>query len=161
MARFVIRNYGPSRQIPYKGQQICMGRDQAIETDDEKMVVALGKADEIHVTDRGVEAAVPVIPEEPNGKKEREVTVDNAEAVHDENFPDEDDRQQPTQEDQQPAPDGDAEDEIPYANMTVKELQVLAKDREIKTSGLNKAELIQALEDYDAEPDESKDSEKD
>jgi len=46
--------------------------------------------------------------------------------------------------------------EISYGEMKVKDLQILAKDREIKTSGLNKAELIQALEDYDAAPDEEK-----
>ena len=149
MARFVIRNYGPSRQIPYKGQQICLSNDQCKETDDAEMAAALGKADLIHVTDRGIEAAAPVPPDKRKEKK-RKVTIDDAKAVHDEKFPDEDTQQQTTQGTQQPASSEDT-DEIAYADMTVKELQVLAKDRQLKTSGVRKAELIKALEAYDAE----------
>lgn len=152
MARFLIRNYGPSRQIPYKGQNLCFYRDQAIETDNEEMVAVLGKDKLMHVTDRGVEFAAPVIPEK-RKKKERKVTVDDAEAVHDENFPDEDERQQPTQqtqENQQPVSSDDI-NEIDYADMTVRELMVLAKDRQLKYSGVKKADLIQSLLDYDAE----------
>lgn len=152
MARFLIRNYGPSRQIPYKGHSICLSRDQAIETDEVELAVVMKEEKNIYVNDRGAEFAAPVLPkktEKPDDKKERPVTVDNAEAVHAENFPDED--EQPKIQPPAPVVSTEDKDEIAYADMTVKELQVLAKDRQIKTSGLKKAELIQALEDYDKE----------
>lgn len=151
MARFLIRNYGPSRQIAYKGQQICLSRDQCIETDDSRIAAVLGAEKQVHVTDHGVEAAAPVPPEKQEGE-DRTVTVDDAEAVHDEKFPDEDVQEQHIQEEQQPVLSNDA-DEIAYADMNVKELRVLAKDRQIETSDLKKADLIKALEDYDAEGD--------
>ena len=110
MARFVIRNYGPSRQIPYKGQQLCLSNDQSIETDDEEEAAAFEAYEAIHVTDRGSELAPPLVEESVEESKE-----------------------------------------VSYEGMTVKELQVIAKDREIKTSGLNKADLIEALGEYDAE----------
>jgi hypothetical protein len=60
MKRFVIRNYGPSRQIPYKDQNICLSNDQCIESNDEELVAFL-KSDEefktLHVSDRGSELA--------------------------------------------------------------------------------------------------------
>ena len=154
MSRFVIRNYGPSRQIAYKGQQICLSNDQCIETDDADMAQVLGEAEQIHVTDRGIESAAPIPPEKPEPKKEekpkeREVTVDDVEAVHDEKFPD-DTESQETEEGQLPVSSSEGVDEIAYADMTIKELIVLAKDRQIKTSGVKKAGLIEALEAYDA-----------
>lgn len=158
MARFIIRNYGLSRQFLYKGKSICLSNDQAIETDDVDEAAALGSHKDVHVIDCGVEFAAPTTPEKPAEKKERNVTVDDAEAVHAEKFPDEDEQQQETSETQPPASDSestDDKDEIAYADMTYKEIQVLAKDRQIKTSGLKKAELILALEIYDETPDES------
>lgn len=115
MKRFVIRNYGLTRQIPYKDQQVCIANDQAIETDDEELVAVLRKHENLHVTDRGSELAssLPVV-DEPERSEESEES-----------------------------------DEIAYEDILLKDLQVIAKDREIKSSGLNKAELIQALEDYD------------
>lgn len=109
MKRFVIRNYGLTRQIPYKDQQVFIANDQAIETDDEELVAVFRKHKNFHITDRGSELAssLPVV-DEP-----------------------------------------EKSDEIAYKDMLLKDLQVIAKDREIKTSGLNKAELVQALEDYD------------
>jgi len=53
MKRFVIRNYGASRQIPYKGQSISIANDGIIETDDEKEAAALKDYEAITVTDRG------------------------------------------------------------------------------------------------------------
>lgn len=149
MARFVIRNYGPSRQVAYKAQQICLSNDQCIETDDAKMADVLGAEESIHVTDRGVEAATYVSPEN-RAKKDRKVTVDDAEAVHDEKFPDEDVPEQQTQETQEIVSDEDA-NELSYDDMFVPELQALCKDRSIKTSRLKKGALIEALEDYDEE----------
>lgn len=118
MKRFVIRNYGPSRQFPYKDQHIPIANDCAIETDDEELAVFFKKQEALTVTDRGSELAPSLPVDEPETSKE--VTEET--------------------------------EEIAYNDMLLKELQVLAKDREIKTSGLNKAELIQALEDYDKAP---------
>jgi len=161
MARFIIRNYGVSRQFPYKGKSICLSNDQAIETDDVDEAAALGSYENIFVKDLGVECATPVIDEKPEKtaeKKERKVTVDNAEAVHEEKHPDEDETQEQKTVDTQTQPPAD-KNEIAYEDMTVKELQVLfndrqkslAKDKQVKTSGLKKADLILCLEAYDKE----------
>lgn len=149
MKRFAIRNYGPSRQVPYKGQQICLSNDACIETDDADLAAALEKAGQVYVTDCGGVIAVP----EASKDEKRKVTVDDAEAVHDEKFTPEpeEDKPQETGGTQPPPESTKDKDEIAYADMTVKELQVLAKDRQIKTSGVKKAELIQALEAYDKE----------
>ena len=114
MKRFIIRNYGASRQFPYKGQPIPISNDSAIETDDEKLAIFFKEQQAIHVTDRGSELAPPSSVEEPEKPEES--------------------------------------DEIAYNDMLLKELQVIAKDREIKTSGLSKAKLIEARKAYDAAP---------
>jgi len=112
MKRFVIRNYGLSRQIPYKDQQVFIANDRAIETDDEELVAVLRKHENLHVTDRGSELASSLL------------VVDKPEK-------------------------SEESGEIAYKDMLMSDLQVIAKSREVKTSGLNKVELIQALEDYD------------
>lgn len=148
MARFVCRNYGPSRQISHEGNAICLSHDQVIETDDAEEASVIGAEDLITVTDRGEQFATPPVPPEEPAKK-RKVTVDNVEAVHREKFPDAD---EPKKTVSKPPPEAKTDaDEIAYSDMTVKELQVLAKDRTIKTSGLLKDELIKALIAYDAE----------
>jgi hypothetical protein len=146
MTRFVCRNYGPSRQVAYKGQQICLSNDACIETDDVDLAETLKSAGQVYMTDCGEEYATPKPPEDSKQK----VTVDDAEAVHAEKFP-EDGNQQETQK-AEPPPEAKADtDEIDYSNMSVRELQVLAKDRQLKTSGLRKNELVEALIAYDAE----------
>jgi hypothetical protein len=153
MTRFICRNYGPSRQVAYKGQQLCLSHDQVIETNDADEAAVLGAEKMITVTDRGEEFAAPPVPHKEVEKKERKVTVNDAEAVHDEKFPlDEDEQQREKSEaPTQPQVTTEDKDEIAYAEMSVKELQVLAKDRQLKTSGLKKDELIKALEVYDLE----------
>lgn len=145
MARFVIRNYGTSKQVPYKGQSITFLHDQAIETDDEDEARALAGQDRAHLTDRGLDAVALEPPEVPDKKKERKVTVDK------EPVPKEDPEDVQKKEPEPEAPSKDTGDEIPYDEMTVVELKVLAKDRQLSTSGLLKAELIRALKDYDSE----------
>ena len=147
MARFVIRNYGQTQQVPYQNTQIIIARDGAIETDDEDIAATMKAQKDILVTDHGAQAT-STPPEEPKQKKKkkRQVTIGNVEAVHAEKFPDEDEKEETPQEDE-----SIEIDEITYEEMTVVELKVLAKDRQIPTSGLLKAELIQALKDYDAE----------
>ena len=117
MKRFIVRNYGLTRQFAYKAESICIANDNTIETDDEEKAIFFKEQKAVHVTDRGPELTLPSI-EEPEESEES--------------------------------------GEIAYSSMKVKDLQILAKDRQVKTSGLNKAELVQALEDYDAIPEESK-----
>lgn len=150
MARFVIRNYGPSRQIQYEDRMICLYHDQVIETDDEEMAEALKAEERIHVTDRGVEMATPVdLSAEEVEDKDRPVTADNAEALYDENYPDNDEVE--VESDQAESEHSESEDEIEYKDMTVPELKTLAKDRQLRTTGLKKTGLIQLLQDYDLE----------
>ncbi len=82
MKRFVIRNYGPSRQVPYKGQSVCLSNDQCVETDNEEMADVFREEERITVTDRGEELAkVPnSSAEEP---KEKKVVVDPNELSYD------------------------------------------------------------------------------
>lgn len=146
MARFIIRNYGPSRQIAYNGMQFCLSNDQSIETDDPDQAAVFDAEDMITVTDRGIESATSV-PSKKFGKKERKVTVDDAEALHNEQFPDGDDELHQTQ--QSDSQDSSEFDDLSYDDLTMTELKTLAKDRGIETSGKKKGALIEALEDYD------------
>lgn len=65
MKRFVIRNYGPSRQFQMGPNQICLAHDHAIETDDEDLAKDLGGEDSVHVVDRGPQT-VQVVKDNPN-----------------------------------------------------------------------------------------------
>ena len=130
MVRFVIRNYGPTRQVQYKDQQVIIANDKVIETDDMELVAILQNYKAIHVTDRCPETPGPSLPpvslieDEPEVVDELVQTAEEIEAA------------------------GIAE-EIAYSDMKLPELQALGKDRQIKVSGLKKAELIKALEVYD------------
>ena len=74
MKRFVIRNYGPSRQIPCLGETYCLINDSCIETDDTEVAAVFQEEDRITVTDRGSELApISVVSEE---IKEEKVTLD-------------------------------------------------------------------------------------
>ena len=145
MARFVIRNYGPSRQVAYEGQQICLSNDQCIETDDTEMAAVLGEENSIHVTDRGAEAASFVLPEEPV-EKEKKVTVDDVEALHAANHPDEDSQKVASDKAEETIVESE---ELTYDDLTMPELKSIAKDRVIEVKGLKIGGLIEALEAYD------------
>jgi len=147
MKRFAIRNYGPTRQVPYKDKQLYIANDGCVETDDAGEAAAFAKVESMYVTDSGVAVVAPEA-----SKEERKVTVDDVEAVHDEKFPPEteENKSQETGGTQPPAPESKADkDEIAYADMSYKEIQVLAKDRQIKSVGVKKAKLIKALKAYD------------
>lgn len=126
MGRFVIRNYGRTRQFPYKDKQIYIANDKAIETDDVEMVAVLQNFPQMEVTDHCPETPGPSLPSPKVVPDEVEQTPDEvlAEVV-------------------------ESSDEIAYGDMSLKELQELGKDRQLKVSGLKKAELIVVLEDYD------------
>ena len=146
MKRFAIRNYGPTRQVPYKDKQLYIANDGCVETDDAGEAAAFAKQESMYVTDNGVATVTPEAPKD----EEHQVTVDDVEAVHDEKFPDQDEQQQETGGTQPPSPESTKDkDEIAYADMSYKEIQVLAKDRQIKSVGVKKAKLIKALKAYD------------
>jgi len=98
-----------------------------------------------------------------DGKK-RNVTVDDAEAVHREKFPDDDEdsqaQEQVPQDTEQPLPN-DAMEYIDYSDLTVKELRELIEDRRIEVDDgyVKKEKLIELLEDYDSAEDLPDDSE--
>ena len=126
MTRFVVRNYGPTRQVPYRNQQIIIANDKAIETDDMALVAVLQNMEAMHVTDRSPGTPGPSLPPPkvvPDEEPQADETPETPETP----------------------------EEIAYGDMLMRELVALAKDRTppIKVSGLKKAELIKALEDYD------------
>lgn len=127
MVRFAVRNYGVTRQMQYKGQQIIIANDQVIETDDMELVAVLQNYNAIHVTDR--------CPETPGSSLPPVVPIEDEQTSKEPEAPE--------------MPEASAE--ILYNDMTVKELQALGKDRQMKVSGLNKRKLIKALEKYDKE----------
>ena len=66
MTKYIIRNYGPSAQIPYKDKSITITSDVVIETDDPELVSAASSIPNIHVTTRpGAKAVAPPKVEEP------------------------------------------------------------------------------------------------
>jgi len=119
--------------VPYKGQQIILANDCAKETDDIELATALQNVEAMHVTDRCPETPGPSLPPKIEKSKTPEEPQTSSGESQTSEEPDE------------------VTEEIAYNNMLLKELQVLAKDRQIKVSGLNKAELIEALEAYDKE----------
>jgi hypothetical protein len=152
MKRFVIRNYGPSRQFDFKGNQIVMNHDGSVETSDEELTRYLGDQEQIEVTDRGIELALPSEPEAEESREERQVTADNPEALHRENHPDEDEGEEDSveEEDQGRSVELEREDEeLSYGKLTVPELRELCKDRQISATGLLKNDLVEALQAYD------------
>jgi len=122
--------------VQHKGQQIIIAHDKAIETDDIDLVAALQNYKAMYVTDRSPGTPGPSLPP--------------VVPIEDEDDQGEDDQGEDDQGENQQQGE-DQQQEIAYAAMKVPELQALAKDRQMKVSGLLKPELIKALEDYDAQ----------
>jgi len=127
MKRFVVRNYGASRQLPVSGKQVCVLNDGIVETDDVMEAQALAGFEHMTMTDRGSELAAPSSPGEVQEKQPKGKQKDSVDEPEDES----------------------------YEDMSSVELQAIAKDREIETSGLADAEIIKALVAYDDEPEKS------
>lgn len=59
---YVIRNYGPSKQLPFKNQHISISRDAAIVTDDLEVVQALSGQSMINISKQpGTMTLVPAL----------------------------------------------------------------------------------------------------
>lgn len=134
MARFVIRNYGSSRNLPDgHGSYIFMERDSARETEDEALAELFASYPDVHVSGReDVAVAVAPLPP-PEGPPPLEGPPDEQE--------DDDDQDEDVQE----------EDEaVDYSALFLVDLQEIAKERDIKTAGLKKSDLVEALLNSDA-----------
>lgn len=129
MTRFVIRNYGPSRQLAYGDKMITVAHDGVIETDDEKEAAALGAYESVNVVDRGIGAgaSTPVTPTPPSDSTENAGTQETSTNA----------------------------DETTYDNLLAPDLKRLCKDRQIKLSKFTKPVMIEALKKYDEAPDDS------
>lgn len=152
MKRFVIRNYGNSIQFPYKGANVTIHKESVIETDDEGLASAAERANyedgiNLGVSDRGVNVHEnsPQETDKQFNHDDRKPTAslaEKADALADVN-----------EEDKNKLPDvpevDDPVEEISYDDMTVVELKELAKDREVDVKGMNKAEIVKALSDFD------------
>lgn len=142
MKRFVIRNYGPSRQIPFGSQQICFSRDTAIETDDEKLVEAMRSHKAIHVTDRGIQVNVAPEPKlEIESELRPDSIVDSPEALHNESSSETVDTNSSVTLDEVT--------EAPYQSLDPSELRTIAKDRRVWVRGMSKEQMVEALKKYD------------
>jgi hypothetical protein len=114
---YVIRNYGPTRQLPYKNQYITITNDGAIETNDEEMVNVLRTYPKIHVSgqkDLVVPSPSPIAVE---------IVVE--EVITEE-----------------------IQNEIPYENMTKRQLVNLAQEKSIKVPKIiSKSALIKLIKE--------------
>lgn len=137
MPRFIIRNYGQPRQIPHEGKILTVLYDGVIETDDPTLALVADGMEKMHVSDRGEEFISPSAREE--APEVLESTSEVFESAPDASIEPE-------------AAVADSE-ELSYEDLTVAELKALCKDREINSTKLRKAELIEALQAYDEEPD--------
>jgi len=135
--RFLIRNYGPSRNLEDgKGSYIFLERDRVRSTSDPEMAKLMSTYPEIHVTDRGVEAfPAPILPAPPQGPEPPKEDDDEVVEVVEESKEVEDDEEH---------------GEVDYTELTVADLREIAYERDIDTKGLLKADLIQALQEDDA-----------
>ena len=151
MKRFVIRNYGASIQVPYKGCNVTFTRDSIIETDDSGLAVVIReftKQDGVNlcVTDRGSHlVANPPVTDESKDIKNHDDRVPTASLETPDAPIDKNEEGVKDVETKEPEPD----EEISYSDMTIPELKELAKDRDVDVKGMNKAKIVKALEDFD------------
>jgi len=143
MQRFVIRNYGSSRNLPDgHGSYIFIERNGVQGTDDEEMAKLFATYPDIHVAERGNNLSI-LLPTPPEGPAPQVEPPDEP--------PDEDEQGEDETEDEQGESEGEDEDATDYEALRVSDLQEIAKDREIPIANLRKPELIEALQKDDAE----------
>lgn len=157
MERFIIRNYGTSRNLPDgHGSYIFLEHDAARPTNDEDMAKLFNTYPDVQVAERDgklVGLPEPVVfaapPEGPAPPKE---PPDEGE---DEDKGDQGEAKGALSEDEQV----EEVKAIEYKTLLLGDLQEIAKEREIPTSGVLKADLIVALQEYDrtaVQPEPSK-----
>ncbi len=139
MDRYVIRNYGSSRNLPDgKGSYVFMERDSARETNDEELAKLFASYPEVHVAERGGDAlpappvsVPPVGPSPPGDEDEEPEDGDQIDSGEDGASQGEDENDQAA--------------EVDYSSLLVADLLTIATERNIKTTGLLKADLVEAL----------------
>lgn len=140
MVRFVIRNYGPSRKVPYKDMHVFIGQDKAIETDDAELANAFASVPKVTVKAR------PGVPTSPVPVS----TPDPEKGVIDEPVED-DDFDEPVEDDDEfdGEDDDDEEDEsIDYDSMLKRDLLTLARERDVDLpEKITKKDLIELLKE--------------
>lgn len=140
MDRYIIRNYGSSRNLPDgRGSYIFMERESARETNDEELAKLFAAYPDVHVADRGgatVVAAPPAPPEGPLPPAEE---------------PEDNDDQSEDNDNQGEEPEGEQGEENDYSDLLVADLQEIAEERSIPITGLLKADLVEALLQNDAQ----------
>lgn len=63
---YVIRNYGPSRSLPYKGKYVFLAHDQAVIVEDAALAEAMSGFPQISVSTRkGIHTSAPLTKIEP------------------------------------------------------------------------------------------------
>ena len=132
--RFLIRNYGPSRNLPDgHGSYIFIEHERVRSTSDPELAKLFTTYPQIHVTDRGEEAfPAPVLPEPPVGPEPPE------------------DEDEAEDEDEDEVEDEVEDEAADYSDLAVKDLREIAQERDIPIVGLLKADLIRTLQENDA-----------
>lgn len=126
MERFVIRNYGPSRNLPDgHGSYIFLEKDRIRGTSDPELAKLFATYPEITVTDRGVTFNGPPAIQPPEGPPP-------------------------------PIEPDDIIVAVSYDVLDKSELQVLAKARGIPTAHVSRLDLITALQTADQEEEAAK-----
>lgn len=145
---YVIRNYGETRQIPFKNGFISIGREQAIETDDPEVVSALSGIPQVNVAAQpGTIVTSP--PSEPPVAEEIEEDIDEEdEDSRDESADDgeqDDDDNEDEFEEPEESDESEEEDSPDYASMSKRELLDLAKERNLATPDTIRKEALITL----------------
>lgn len=151
MERFIIRNYGTSRNLPDgHGSYIFLEHDAARPTDDEDMAKLFATYPDVEVAERdgklvglpepAVYAQPPEGPLPPEDEDDQGENEDNQDEVKEEEALNEDGHNEEVKA-------------IEYTTLLLGDLQEIAKDRDppVPTSGVLKADLIVALQEWDAQ----------
>lgn len=167
MERFVIRNYGPSRNLPDgHGSYIFMERDRTRPTSDPKMAALFSTYPEVSVTERGENfvdphqaqvpfVAPPVEPEEIVKKptyddltKRDLIGMAKLRDISTSGFTRDDLIEALRAKDKSDA-DPEIKSDIDYEVLGYKDLKEIAKERGIRSVGVSKALLIELLQEDD------------
>jgi len=151
MERFVIRNYGTSRNLPDgHGSYIFLEHDAARPTNDEDMAKLFATYPDVEVKERdGKLVGLPepvVFAKPPEGPAPPDEPPDRGDI-------------QGKEEDEQGKDDQNEDSEvestadIEYETLLLGDLQEIAKERDppVPTSGVKKADLVVALQEWDAQ----------
>ena len=170
MERFVMRNYGPSRNLPDgHGSYIFMERGAVRGISDPAMAKLFDSYPDVHVQERGHNIVGPPLPQGPPPPQEKEDVVEKPsyDALSKRDLRDmaklrKIDVAGLNRDDlivalnaadglEQEEAESAAQEPIDYSTLSYKDLQEIAKEREIRFTGIKKDDLIAALQTWDAQ----------